>query len=183
MILTPADVRTVRPIAENIPDVLRLETYLRESERLRLVDVLGAKLYRWLDETDFTGDGPFEYPVNGTILTKEQYTELMHGGYFDTKCASGKSEGIVTAIAYIAYSRFVVNNPINVTAFGVVQKNGEFSTAINDTILIRTSNEARKVGEAYLKEVVEHCKALGLLACTEYREHQPHMIRVGRRKL
>lgn len=107
----------------------------------------------------------------------------MHGGYFDTKCASGKSEGIVTAIAYIAYSRFVVNNPVNVTAFGVVQKNGEFSTAINDTILIRTSNEARKVGEAYLKEVVEHCKALGLLACTEYREHQPHMIRVGRRKL
>lgn len=155
--------------------------YLREAEKLRLTDVLTPKLYRWLDETDFTGDGPFEY--NGVEITKEQYVELMDGGYFDSRCASGKSEGIRTAIAYIAYSRFVVNHPVNPTAFGVKFKNGEFSSDMPDTILIRNSNEARKIGEAYLQEVVQHCKSMGLLPCHEYHQQRPNMLRVGRKKL
>lgn len=155
--------------------------YLEEAENLRLVDVLTAKLYRWLDETDFSGEGPFEY--NGVEITKQQYIELMEGGYFDSLCASGKSVGIITAIAYIAYSRFLVNNPTNVTAFGVKFKNGEFSSDAPDGVIIRNSNEARKIGEAYLREVVNHCKSMGLLPCHEYKPHRPNMIRVGRKKL
>lgn len=155
--------------------------YLEEAEKLRLTDVLTPSLYRWLDETDFTGDGPFEY--KGVEITKEQYNELMYGGYFDYPCASGKSEGIITAIAYLAYSRFLMNNSTNATAFGVVYKNGEFSQAVNDNILIRNSKEANKIGEAYLREVVEHCRSMGLLECKGFKERRPMMIRVGRGKL
>lgn len=145
------------------------------------MDVLTPKLYRWLDETDFSGDGPFEY--EGVEISKEQYTELMYGGYFDSRCASGKSEGIVTAIAYIAYSRFIMNNGTNITAFGVKLKNGEFSSDVSDTVMVRNSNEARKIGEAYLQAVVEHCKSMGLLPCHEYHQQRPNMLRVGRKKL
>lgn len=53
MILNSNDLRNVRPIAENINDPARLEPYIREAETLRLVDAIGANLYRWLDETDF----------------------------------------------------------------------------------------------------------------------------------
>lgn len=59
MILTPEDVRKVRPIAENINDPARLMTYLAEAENLRLIDAIGASLYQWLDETDFSMLEPF----------------------------------------------------------------------------------------------------------------------------
>ena len=45
----------------------------------------------------------------------------MEGGYYDGGCSGdGRSEGLKIAIAYIAYSRCIVNNPINPTAFGAV---------------------------------------------------------------
>ena len=278
MILNCNDLRNVRPIAENINDPARLEPYIREAETLRLVDAIGANLYRWLDETDFSGPGPFQYggvtiteglvpitknqvanldrcldetdfpdpepfpygdetitedqvPVTeeqvpiteeqvsfteyqetiaedrvlitkdqGTTtkdrvlitkdqgtptkdqvtITKDQYTAVMEGGYYD----GGRSEGLKVAIAYIAYSRFIVNNPINPTAFGVRYKDGEFSTRVEDNIIIRSSNEARNIGEAYLEKAINHLKALHLLTpCTEYRESPARKIIIGRNKL
>lgn len=178
MILNYNDVRNVRPIAENINDPARLEPYIREAETLRLVDAIGANLYRWLDETDFSGLGPFQY--GGVTVTKDQYTAAMEGGYYD----GGRSEGLKTAIAYIAYSRFIVNNPINPTAFGVRYKDGEFSTRVEDNIIIRSSNEARNIGEAYLEKAINHLKALQLLTpCTEYKESPARKIIIGRNKL
>ena len=270
MILNSNDIRNVRPIAENINDPARLEPYIREAETLRLVDAIGANLYRWLDETDFSGPGPFQYggvtiteglvpitksrvattrdrytaamedghydetdfsgdrtitedpytaamevgyygetdfPGDGTFtedrvlttedrvlttedrvaitrdqvsITKDQYTAVMEGGYYD----GGRSEGLKVAIAYIAYSRFIVNNPINPTAFGVRYKDGEFSTRVEDNIIIRSSNEARNIGEAYLEKAINHLKALHLLAsCTEYKVSPARKIIIGRNKL
>lgn len=178
MILNYNDIRNVRPIAENINDPARLEPYIREAETLRLVDAIGAGLYRWLDETDFSGLGPFQY--GGVTVTKDQYTAAMEGGYYD----GGRSEGLKIAIAYIAYSRFIVNNPINPTAFGVRYKDGEFSTRVEDNIIIRSSNEARNIGEAYLEKAINHLKALRLLTpCTEYKESPARKIIIGRNKL
>lgn len=178
MILNYNDIRNVRPIAENINDPARLEPYIREAETLRLVDAIGANLYRWLDETDFSGLGPFQY--GGVTVTKDQYTAAMEGGYYD----GGRSEGLKIAIAYIAYSRFIVNNPINPTAFGVRYKDGEFSTRVEDNIIIRSSNEARNIGEAYLEKTINHLKALRLLTpCTEYKESPARKIIIGRDKL
>lgn len=178
MILNYSDLRNVRPVAENINDPARLEPYIREAETLRLVDAIGANLYRWLDETDFSGPGPFQY--GNVAITKDQYTAVMEGGYYD----GGRSEGLKIAIAYIAYSRFIVNNPINPTAFGVRYKDGEFSTRVEDNIIIRSSNEARNIGEAYLEKAIEHLKALQLLTpCTEYKESPARKIIIGREKL
>lgn len=178
MILNFNDLRNVRPIAENINDPARLEPYIREAETLRLVDAIGANLYRWLDETDFSGPGPFQY--GDVSITKDQYTAVMEGGYYD----GGRSEGLKVAIAYIAYSRFIVNNPINATAFGVRYKDGEFSTRVEDNIIIRSSNEARNIGEAYLEKAINHLKALQLLtSCTEYKESPSRKMIIGRKKL
>lgn len=184
MILKPEYIRNVRPIAENINDTARLYPYIAEAENLRLIDAIGASLYQWLDENDFSGAGPFQF--NNTEITKDQYNALMNGGYFTKSkcCGEGKSVGLITAIAYIAYSRFVVNNPINTTAFGVRYKDGEFSSKVEDAVLIRNSNEARKIGEAYLQQVVEHCRSLELLPCSnQYVEAPKRIIRISRQKL
>lgn len=183
MILNSNDLRNVRPIAENINDPARLEPYVREAETLRLVDAIGANLYRWLDETDFSGRGPFQY--GDVTITKDQYTAAMEGGYYDGGCSEdGRSEGLKIAIAYIAYSRFIVNNPINPTAFGVRYKDGEFSTRVEDNIIVRSSNEARNIGEAYLEKAINHLKALRLLTpCTEYKKSPSRKMIIGRNKL
>lgn len=183
MILNSNDLRNVRPIAENINDPARLEPYIREAETLRLVDAIGANLYRWFDETDFSGPGPFQY--GDVTITKDQYTAAMEGGYYGGGCSGdGRSEGLKIAIAYIAYSRFIVNNPINPTAFGVRYKDGEFSTRVEDNIIIRSSNEARNIGEAYLEKAINHLKALRLLTpCTEYKESPSRKMIIGCNKL
>ena len=166
-----------------------MQTYLSEAENLRLIDAIGADLYQWLDETDFSGDGPFEYTPPGATtvsITKEQYTALMDGGYFTDSCGcqgKRKSAGLIAAIAYIAYARFIVNNPINATAFGVLYKDGEFSSRVEDTVLVRNSSEARKIGEAYLANVIEHLGTLGLIHCKTYVEAPRGIYRVGREKL
>ena len=190
MILTPDNIRKVRPVAENLNDPARLVTYIREAESLRLVDVIGADLYNWLDTGDFSGDGPFEYtrPDGDAVsITKDEYNVLMDGGYFadGCGCGSGRTEGLLSAIAYIAYARFIMNNPINATAFGVRYKDGEFSTKVDDIVLVRNSNEARKIGEAYLEGVVKCLSAYGLLGCCrrKYSEVPRRIVRIGRKKL
>ena len=136
------------------------------------MDVIGSHLYRWLDTTDFATGDTFDYITpSGTpvTITRAQYNALMHGGYYDVPgCASGYSQGLSAAIAYIAYARFVVNNPINVTAFGVKTKSSAYSENVSDTILIRSANDAQKIGEAYLAKCVEQLKSFGLIECRRY---------------
>lgn len=174
MLIKPSDIRTFRPIADNIDDTARIEPYIREAETLRLVDVIGAPLYRWLDTTDFSTGESFDYTLpSGKVatITAAQYDELMHGGYYtspDGCCGNGYSEGLVAAVSYIAYARFVVNNPINITAFGVKSKSSSYSENVSDAVLIRSANEAQKIGEAYLAKCVEQLKSLGLIECRRY---------------
>lgn len=191
MIVKPDDVRKVRPIAENLSDVTRLVTYIREAETLRIIDALGAHLYTWLDTTDFSGEGIFTYTKPDGIaisITKGQYNELMFGGLYtntcNDECISHRSEGLVTATCYFAYSRFVMNNPINSTAFGVRYKDGEFSSRVEDMVLVRNSNEAKKIGEAYLMYVVEHFKSLDFfVCCRKYTEVPRRIVKVGRKRM
>lgn len=184
MILTPEIVRSVRPIAENINDLSRLYPYLVEAETLKLIEVIGANLYRWLDETEFVPTIE-EYTYHNVTITYQQYYELMFGGYYSDEgcsCDGAKySAGIAAATAYHAYSRFVINNPVNTTAFGVVHKNGEFSSQVNDNILLRTSNEARKIGDAYFDHVAGHLRSLGLMECCGRVKDVPRTIMPVRR--
>lgn len=173
MIINSDDIRQYRPVAENLDDAARLEPYIREAETLRLVDVLGAHLYEWLDTTDFGSEEPFIFVSKSgkeVEINKEQYNAIMRGGYYESacNCSGGYSVGLVAAIAYIAYARFIINNPINVTAFGVKLKNTTFSENVDDKILIRSSNDARKIGEAYLQKCVEQLKFYELIECRKY---------------
>ncbi len=172
MITRTQDLRSVRPIAENINDVSRLDTYIREAETLRLIDAIGAGLYRWLDETSFEGEGPFIYARGDgeeIEVTREQVLAVLDGGYWTACGVTRKAEGLRTAVAYLAYSRFLLNNPINPTAFGVVYKDGEFSTRADDAIAARAAAEAAKIGEAYLTKCIAYLYDLKLLPpCKTY---------------
>lgn len=137
MIITPNDIRQVRPLAENINDSKRLVPYIEECEKSVLLPALGAKLYKELQANP--------KPAN--------FNDIMNGGYYDddTKYHAGLKE----AMGYLVYSRFVRNQNVNATAFGVVVKNGQFSEVADEKTIIRTSNDAEKLGLNYLQQTID----------------------------
>lgn len=160
-------IRRVRPIAQNIDGISRIEPYIREAEQLNILPQIGADVYRWFDETDFEAAGPWVYttPAGRQVhVTKQLAEELLYGGYYAGACGSEHSMGLVAAAAYYAYARAVLDHQVNVTSFGVVKKRSEFSDPVDATTLIQVSREAKKLGDEVTREVIGHLKAVGIIA-------------------
>ncbi len=186
MITTVDYIRRVRPIAQNIDGLNRIEPYINEAESLNILPQIGAAVYRWLDETDFTGPGPWVFSVpdgRAVTITKEQHNALLFGGYYDGPCQSGHSMGLVAAASYYAYSRAVLDNQVNVTSFGVVKKRTEFSDPVDSSTLVQVSREAKKLGDEVTREVIEHLRALGLIDCSHKPQRVPHFMAVAPKKM
>lgn len=135
MIVTPNDIRKHRPVAGNLDDMKRLEHYIREVETLHLIPAIGAELYKQVDENP------------------NDHTLLLDGGYYDNN--TRYMAGLKAAVSLLAYARFVQNNSINVTPFGVKEKLTLDSSTVPDKALYRHANEAENTGRAYLAQ----CKA------------------------
>lgn len=145
MIATANDMRLIRPIANNIEDYERIDPYIEEAEKLFIIPAIGAELYKKID-TD-----------------RSYYKELLKGGYYnDDKC---RFEGLIYAICYLAYSRFVKNNMVNVTAFGLKYKNTQYSENVEERTLIRHANEAEKAGQEYLRQCIEYLRFINTGCC------------------
>ena len=136
MLITANDIRKHRPIASNLDDEKRLNTYIEEAERLDIMPAIGVKLFKDISENP------------------NDHEELLNGGYYDDD--KRHSEGLKAALCMLAYSRFILNNPVNVTSFGVHWKNTSDSDPVDDKTLFRHGNEAKKVGEAYLRQCVDY---------------------------
>lgn len=140
MIITVEDIRAVRHIAHNI-DNGRVDMYIREAEILDVVPAISAELYEVLDA--------------GENLTTEQEM-MLNGGYYYDGCAKCKFEGLKVATAYLAYARFMRNNQVNVTPYGVVTKIGDESATTEHRIVVAQAQEAENIGQAMLAEAVRY---------------------------
>jgi len=147
MIIQPQDIRAVRPIAENVNDEKRLVPYIEECETLYLITKLGAKQFLSIEKA--IKDSQLETPVP----LPEAITSLMDGCYFDSD--NQHCQGLKQAMGYLVYSRFVRNQNVNVTAFAVVAKSGQFSENVDEKTIIRISNDAEKIGLEYLKQCID----------------------------
>lgn len=186
MITTVEYIRLVRPIAQNIDGLNRIEPYIREAEALNILPQIGAAVYRWLDETDFNGAGPWVFSApdgRAVTITKEQHDAILFGGYYNGPCQSGHSMGLVAASSYYAYSRAVLDNQVNVTSFGVVKKRSEYSDPVDSSTLVQVSREAKKLGDEVTREVIEHLRSLGLVECDHKPQRVPHFMAVAPKKM
>lgn len=145
MIITVEDIRKVRHIAHNI-DNGRVDMYIREAEMLDVVPAISAELYEVLDA--------------GENLTAEQEM-MLNGGYYDAGCGKRKFEGLKVATAYLAYARFMRNNQVNVTPYGVATKIGEESATTEHRIVVVQAQEAENIGQAMLAEAVRYWNSVG----------------------
>ena len=154
MIITPEDIRAVRPIAENVNDAKRLVPYIDECEKLFLLPAFGAKLYKQLDEAVLQNNPGVPITDNEGSVILLDLENIFNGCYYDDD--SRHCEGLKKALGYLVYSRFVRNQNVNVTAFGIVAKNAEFSEKVDDRTIVRTANDAEKIGLEYLKQCTDY---------------------------
>lgn len=125
-------------------DPVNVIPYIDEVESAQVRPVLGAALYKQIDDGDYTD------------------SILLNGGYYanNTKYC----DGLKKAISYLTYARMLPGQQLTVTAYGAVTKTGEFSSKATGEELQREINHARQLGEQYLQSCVEYLKSNGLLA-------------------
>ncbi|MCL1936820.1 MAG: hypothetical protein FWF52_00285 [Candidatus Azobacteroides sp.] len=174
-IIKPDDIRKVRAIAENITDSKRIEPYIHEAEILDVMPAIGVSLYKQIVDNNFydflTTNGNVQIVTNNgvKILTQKKWDKFLNGGYYtcsDGACNSDNtrySAGLIAAISYLAYARMLPNQPLNVTAFGVVQKTTTLSEPIDEKTLFRAVNETRKIGLEYLRQSTDHLRCEGFI--------------------
>lgn len=115
----------------------KIETYIRESESIDIKSALGDAFY--LDVR--------EHP--------EKYALLLDGGTYEDKCGEKKIfMGIKTALAYYTYARIVKNGDFNVTRYGLMQKEDEYSSRPDIKEKVMAYNDAFSIADRYLKECV-----------------------------
>ncbi|MDR0688153.1 MAG: hypothetical protein LBF55_05635 [Prevotellaceae bacterium] len=152
MLASADDIRQVRPVARNLSDGERINTYILEVEQLQVAPAIGVRLYEALDEGTST-------------LTEAQRTTLLDGGYYDDPHGDrARCGGLKKAIGYLAYARLINNNQLNTTAFGEVVKKSEFSEPSDEGRIAYAANQSKKVGQAYLDTCVGYLKSIGAIA-------------------
>ena len=144
MIASINDIKNIRPIADNIPSS-RITIYLKEAENLYVIPAFGASIFKNISDN------------------QENYTTLLEGGFYDNN--KHYFEGLRKSIAYIAYSKMILNQDFNVTAFGTMFKNSEYSEHSNEKTLLRISNDALAIGLRYLDECLDYLKYINVLPC------------------
>jgi hypothetical protein len=175
-IITAEDIRQVRPIANNVVDLKRIEPYISEAETLYLLPAIGAGLYEQFTSDSFIlamqDDVAFNVITDGggeILLSLEGWNRILNGGYY--ACGSrpcdvnGKrySAGLKAAVSYLAYARMLPNQAINVTAFGVVNKTTALSEPADERTIRRAADEARNIGLEYLGQTEDYLRCAGFI--------------------
>lgn len=115
----------------------KIETYIRESESIDIKSALGDALYLDVKENP------------------EKYELLLDGGMYEDKCGEKKIfMGIKTALAYYTYARIVKNGDFNMTRYGLMQKEDEYSSRPDIKEKVMAYNDAFSIADRYLKECV-----------------------------
>lgn len=115
----------------------KIETYIRESESIDIKSALGDALYLDVKENP------------------DKYKLLLDGGTYEDKCGEKKIfMGIKTALAYYTYARIVKNGDFNVTRYGLMQKEDEYSSRPDIKEKVMAYNDAFSIADRYLKECV-----------------------------
>ena len=140
------DIATYRPMSKGIP-FDRINPFIQESQDLEVCSVLGDPLYTdLLAKFNVTTD-PL-YAIYRDLLYGKTYTPQGEVGPIQYK-------GIVPMLVYFSLARFFVNNPINITKYGIVAKNNEYSEALDQATITNAVNELKSIGVAYQHKVIK----------------------------
>jgi hypothetical protein len=142
-LITKEDILYFRPTA--VLDDSAIKPYIKEAQITDLKPVLNDALFLdFIQKFDQTGDSM--YTKYRELLTGKSYTYRGKLIYF---------EGVKPMLVYYALSRFVLNNPVQVTRYGVVHKSNAQSENVDPQTLRMFINELKSVAMTYQNNVIQ----------------------------
>lgn len=138
-LITPEEVSGLtRGMSVHVEDD-KIEAYIRESENMDIKPVLGDALF-------------LDIKAN-----PDKYHLLLSGGEYVAKCGEKRLlVGLESALAYYSYARLVKNGDGNVTRYGYVNKEYEYSNRPEFKEKLQAYNDAFSIAASYMKECVEY---------------------------
>lgn len=148
-LINPSEVSQYgRPIEGKVKDS-QLLAYISEAEHLNVKPVLGDKLY-----LDLLKEGE----------TNEKYQMLLTGGtYTDDESNIYTFAGLKTAMAYYVFAKIVMVGDFQITRYGTVLKDGDYSSHISNKERSDCYNDTLEVANSYLADCLNYCKRVGIL--------------------
>lgn len=142
-LITPAQIKAYRPTADL--DDARVTPFILEAQQNDLRPILNDLLYYDLMKR-FTDSADAMYA---------NYQNLINGVDYSYNGGTIHFSGIKPMLAYYALARFIVNNPINITRFGVVQKVNPQSEPISSAVINSVVNDLRSTAMNYQLDLVK----------------------------
>ena len=168
MIISVEDIRKYREIAKNTQQN-RVEIFIRETEELDIVPLLGADEYERLADEH-------------TELTDEEKMLLNGGSWIDGCGKRQRFAGLKAAEAYLVFARFIRNHPLQVTPYGVVVKEGDDSQPANAQSNAAVAKDSEKIGTQYLADAVRYWQFVSQTCCVrggDIPASKPRFIAIG----
>lgn len=137
-----------RPMGNNINED-RLLAYITEVEMMNIKPVLGDNLFHQLL---ISVDEPND------IITK-----LMSGGSYEYDGKVYYFAGLKSTISYYVFAQNVMSGDFQSTRYGMVLKDGYYSSHISSKERSDCYNNALEVANQYLNECVRYCRHKGLI--------------------
>ncbi len=151
-LVTPQEVVHLgRPIGTVDHD--RLLAYISETEQLNIKPVIGTPLFLKLLDDNEDRDPRLD-------------TLLKGGTYEDERNGVMSFVGLKVTIAYFVYAQNVMSGDFQSTRYGMVLKDGDYSSHISSKERSDCYNNTLEVANAYLRECLAYCKSTGLISKT-----------------
>lgn len=147
-----------RPVSRNIDDA-RLLVCIEEAEQIDIKPTLGdALLLKILDNDE------------------GKYDELLAGSRYE----KGVFKGLKAVVAYYAYARLIRISDTNVTRYGIVSKDDEYSTRIGEHERNKQVADARNVADRYFSECLSYMRYKGFISgCNDKRVQPQQRLKIN----
>lgn len=137
LLTSATDFAAYRELSVNIDDAARINPYIAQAQQFDVKPLLGELLFKDL--------------IDNPTTTENEL--LLSGGSYTYQSANYDFAGLKAVIIFFAYARFLENQNINITRFGIVFKNNaDVSERVDEKTLQRLVQQSRNQAQAYWDE-------------------------------
>ena len=148
------DFVSFRDISANLKEV-RLNVFIREAQTIELRGFIGKELWLLIQN---------DYDEVLKTFTDERFEKLWFGADFNNYAGvEVRFNGLMNALIYFAYARFMNQQQVNVSRFGVESVQNDISEDITTPQIRAKAKDALQVALAYQGDCKEFLEAEKLI--------------------
>lgn len=162
LFFSKSDFANFRDISANIPEA-KIDGYIREAQTVEIRAFLGQELWSAMQA---------DWIELSTEFADDRFNDLWFGAnYTNYAGVDLKFNGYINAGVYFAYGRFLVQQQVNVSRFGVESIQNEISEDIGNPQIRVKARDASQVAFAYQNDALAFLES-NLSIYPEYKQNE-----------